>query len=32
MAVVQAATGESPFKPRLSPNRVDNKGNWTFAD
>ena len=32
MAVVQAEAGESPFQPRLSPNRIDNKGNWTKVD
>lgn len=32
LSVVQAATGDAPFQPRLSPNRVDNKGNWTRVD
>jgi hypothetical protein len=30
--VVQAESGENPFVPKLSPNRVDNKGNWTSVD
>ena len=29
LAVCQAEQGDKPFVPRLSPNRVDNKGNWT---
>jgi|TARA_B110000003_G_scaffold263085_1_gene286371 acetylglutamate kinase len=32
LAVVQAESGENPFVPKLSPNRVDNKGNWTSVD
>lgn len=32
LAVVQAESGDDPFQPRLSPNRIDNKGNWTKVD
>lgn len=32
LAVLQAETGDKPFVPRLSPNRIDNKGNWTKVE
>ena len=32
LAVLQAETGDKPFVPRLSPNRTDNKGNWTKVE
>ena len=32
LAVVQAESGDDPFQPRLSPNRIDNTGIWTKVD